>query len=348
MNKVKWGIIGPGKIAHRFADGLKECFSGELVSIASKTEEHLNSFGDKYGIKEDLRFNNYEQIIETAEIDALYISTPHNLHAEWTINAVNNGKHVLCEKPACVNYLEGKKVIDTVKKAGVFYMEGFMYRCHPQIKKVLKLIESNTIGKIELIKSSFCFNIGDINPQSRLFNIDLAGGAILDVGLYPVSFSRLIAGAASKKFFLNPYKIEGSASFFKTGVDERSQAILYFENDIKAEVYSAITKDEDDKAIIKGTEGSISIISPWTLGKDGGPYESAIIIKKEDNQKTIRIQGPEHLFSFEAEIASQSIIEKKTEAPYPAMTWDDTLGNLAALDSWRKAIGYKLPVDNEH
>ena len=116
MNKVKWGIIGPGKVAHRFADGLKEASSGILVSIASKTQDHLLLFGEKYNIDPALRFKNYDEIIQSSEVDAIYISTPHTLHAEWTIKAASNGKHVLCEKPGAVNYKEGKNGELTIKQ----------------------------------------------------------------------------------------------------------------------------------------------------------------------------------------------------------------------------------------
>ena len=120
---------------------------------------------------------------------------------------------------------------------------------------------------------------------------------------------------------------------------------VYFENDIIAEVNAAITKDEADKVIIEGTKGTISMTNPWTLGKDGGPYQSSIILQINSKKEVINIEGHEHLFYFEADIASRSIISKKTEALPPSMTWDDTLGNLSTLDSWRKEIGYKLPAD---
>ena len=345
MNKVKWGIIGPGKIAHKFADGLKETSSGKLVSIASKTQDRRSLFGDKYNIDPSLRFENYDEIIQSPEVDAIYISTPHTLHAEWTIKAANKGKHVLCEKPGAINYIEGKKIIDAVKSANVFYMEGFMYRCHPQITKLLSLIRENTIGDITSIQASFGFDTGKINPDSRMFNIQLAGGSILDVGVYPISFSRLIAGIVSGKNFLNPYKIEGSATIGETNVDEIAYATLYFKNGIIAEASAAIRKNMDDVAIVKGTKGSISLSNPWTPGKDGGPFKSSIIVNIEGQQQIIEIKVQEHLFAFEAEVASKAIIEKKKEAPPPAMTWNDTLGNLETLDSWRKNVGYKLPQE---
>ncbi len=339
MNKVKWGIIGPGKIAHRFADGLKETSSGKLVSIASKTEDRRSLFGDRYNIDPSLRFETYDEIIQSSEVDAIYISTPHTLHAEWTIKAASNGKQVLCEKPGAVNYKEGKKIIDAVKNAGVFYMEGFMYRCHPQITKLLSLIRGNTIGDVTSIQASFGFDAGKINPDSRMFNIQLAGGSILDVGVYPVSFSRLIAGIVSGKNFLNPYKIEGSATIGETNVDEIAYATLYFKNGIIAEASAAIRKNMDDVAIVKGTKGSISLSNPWTPGTDGGPFKSSIIVNIEGQQQIIEIKVQEQLFAFEAEVASKAIIEKKKEAPPPAMTWNDTLGNLETLDNWRKKVG---------
>jgi len=345
MNEVKWGIIGPGKIAHRFADGLKEASSGELIAIASKAQDRRSSFGDKYNIDPALRFKTYDEIIQCPEVDAIYISTPHTLHAEWTIKAANKGKHVLCEKPGAINYKEGKEIIDTVKNAGVFYMEGFMYRCHPQITKLLSLIRKKTIGDITSIQASFGYDTGKIYPNSRTYNIYLAGGSILDVGVYPVSFSRLIAGTVSGKNFLNPYKIEGTATIGKTKVDEIAYATLYFNNDIIAEISSAIRKNMDDVAIVKGTKGSISLSNPWTPGKEGGPFKSSIIVNIEGQQQIIEINVKEHLFAFEAEVASKAIIEKRNEAMPPAMTWDDTLGNLETLDIWRKEVGYKLPQE---
>ncbi|SVB78495.1 uncharacterized protein METZ01_LOCUS231349, partial [marine metagenome] len=131
MSSIKWGIIGPGNIAHNFADGLKESFSGQLIAIASTSEERRRNFGDKYNINNAFRFSTYQDLLNSSEVDAVYISTPHTLHAEWTINAAGKGKHVLCEKPAAINLKEGQQIIEAVRQAGVFYMEGFMYRCHP-------------------------------------------------------------------------------------------------------------------------------------------------------------------------------------------------------------------------
>ncbi len=345
MEKIKWGIIGPGNIANNFADGLNSSYSGQLVGIASKNDDRRQTFGDKYNIHEDFRFDSYEAIINSEHIDAIYISTPHTFHADLTIKAAGKGKHILCEKPGAVNFKEGQRVIEAVQQAGVFYKEGFMYRCHPQIPGLVKLIKEKKIGKIQRIISSFGFDMGKTVPESRLFQKELAGGAILDVGLYPVSFSRMIAGLANGKNFINPKNVTGNAKIGETGVDEISHGILEFENDIIAEVSTAIRENMINNAVIIGSEGKIELNQPWAPGRDGGPYHSTIKIIKNDKTESIDFKGPEHLFFFEAELSSQTIIKQKLQVPYPGMTWEDTLGNLKTLDQWRNAVGYSLAQD---
>ena len=345
MDKIRWGIIGPGSIAHNFADALKQAYSGELISIASRTSNKLEEFGNKYQIKNEFRFNDYDALLENENIDAVYIATPHVFHADLTIRAAGKGKHILCEKPGAINFAEASRVIEKIKEAGVFYKEGFMYRCHPQIPALINLIKQNTIGNIKHITSSFGFDMQKVIPDHRLFDKKLAGGAILDVGLYPVSLSRIVAGAAIGKKFVNPVAISAKARIGETGVDEISSATLKFENNIIAEVSTAIMQNMDNNAIIEGEVGKIIIDDPWMPGKDGGPYNTKIRVIKNGTEEIQEFKGPEHLFFFEAELASQTISKQRTEVPYPGMTWDDTLGNIKALDMWRKEIGYDLEED---
>ena len=345
MEKIRWGIIGPGSIANNFADALKQSYSGELKAIASFNDERRKTFGDKYNIQEDLRFNNYDSLLNSDSIDAVYISTPHTLHAELSINAAGKGKHILCEKPSAVNFKQGEKVIQAVKDAGVFYKEGFMYRCHPQIPALLDLIKNEIIGDVKKITSSFGFDMAKIIPEHRLFNKDLAGGAILDVGLYPVSFSRMIAGAQSGKKFINPINISAEAKIGETGVDEVSSAIMEFDNGVIAEAYTAIMKNMENNATVEGSNGKIIVDNPWMPGRDGGPYYTKIRIIKNGKEEIKEFKGPEHLFFFEAELSSQSILKEKQQVPYPGMTWEDTLGNLKVLDQWRQKINYQIKED---
>ena len=346
MKKIKWGIIGPGSIANNFADALKESYSGELVALASLNDERRQTFGNKYNIENNLRFNNYDDLLNSDEVDAVYISTPHTFHAELSIKAAGKGKHILCEKPAAVNFLQGEKVINAVREAGVFYKEGFMYRCHPQIPALLDLLKNKVVGEIKKIKSSFGFDMTKVIPDHRLFNKDLAGGAILDVGLYPVSFSRMVAAINSNKNFINPSTISAKAEIGITGVDEISYATMKFDNGVIAEAQTAIMKNMENNAIIECSEGNIFLNNPWAPGRDGGPYKSFIKIIKNGNEEIREFKGPEHLFFFEAELSSQSILKEKQQVPHPGMTWEDTLGNLKVLDQWRKLINYSIKEDN--
>ena len=345
MEKIKWGIIGPGSIANNFADALKESFSGELTAIASLNNDRRKNFGDKYNIESKLRFNNYDELLNSEEVDAVYISTPHTFHAKLSIKAAGKGKHILCEKPAAVNFAQGKKVIDAVREAGVFYKEGFMYRCHPQIPALLDLLKNKIVGNVKKITSSFGFDMTKVIPQHRLFSKDLAGGAILDVGLYPVSFSRMIAAVNSDKKFINPISLTAKAEIGETGVDEVSYATMKFENGVIAEAHTAIMQNMDNNAIIECSEGKIIVDNPWMPGRDGGPYKTFIKIIKNGNEEVREFKGPEHLFFFEAELSSQSIIKEKQQVPHPGMTWEDTLGNLKVLDQWRQKINYSIKED---
>ena len=262
MDKIRWGIIGPGSIAHNFADALKQAYSGELIAIASRTSNKLEEFGNKYQIKNEFRFNDYDALLENENIDAVYIATPHVFHADLSIRAAGKGKHILCEKPGAVNFAEASRVIEKIKEAGVFYKEGFMYRCHPQIPELINIIKQNTIGNIKHITSSFGFDMQKVISDHRLFDKKLAGGAILDVGLYPVSLSRMVAGAAIGKKFINPVAISAKARIGETGVDEISSATLEFENNIIAEVSTAIMQNMDNNAVIEGEIGKIIIDNP--------------------------------------------------------------------------------------
>ena len=200
MKQTRWGILGPGSIAHNFADGLKEATSGALLAISSRNSERLRQFGDQYGIAASKRYTSYEALAADPDIDAIYVSTPHPWHAELAIMAMRQGKAVLCEKPAGMNAAEVTAMTEVAAQEGVFFMEAFMYRCHPQIARMVELIRAGEIGTIGHIKATFGFS-ATRDPASRLFDRALGGGGILDVGCYTVSASRLIAGAARRKGF---------------------------------------------------------------------------------------------------------------------------------------------------
>ncbi|MBL4811803.1 MAG: aldo/keto reductase [Rhodobacteraceae bacterium] len=341
MKKTVWGIIGPGSIAHNFADGLKEAPSGELVALASHTAAKRADFGDEYEIAAEKRYDSYPALCADPEIDAIYISTPHPFHANLAIMAMRAGKAVLVEKPAGLCAAEVTTLTEIAAQEGVFFMEAFMYRCHPQIARMLEIIRSGEIGDLEHIRSHFGFNAG-FDPKSRLYDASLAGGAILDVGGYPASLARLVAGAAISKEFDNPTTLRGTGIIGKTGVDQVSYAHLLFASGFTADIAVAISRNMDNEAIIYGSKGEIRLADPWVPGRNAGPSDTEITVTVADDKRVELLKHKEHLFAFEAELASRAIADGLREAPYPAPSHADSIGNNTLLDGWRKELGYAV------
>jgi predicted dehydrogenase/aryl-alcohol dehydrogenase-like predicted oxidoreductase len=336
---IRWGIIGPGSIANNYADGLAQSKSGKLVAIASRDAARRASFGDKYGIAADKRHTTYAAILADADVDAIYVSTPHPWHAELSIAALRAGKHVLCEKPAGMNAAEVVAVTEVAAQEGRFYMEAFMYRCHPQIARVLEIIASGEIGVPHHILTRFGFN-APYRVGSRLYDMALGGGGILDVGGYPVSLARLIAGAAVGAPFANPVTVKGNGVLAETGVDAVAYGLLTFASGFTAEIATACGRNMDNRAIISGPLGQIVIDDPWVPGRNAGPSTTQIHITT-DKTRSETLGDEKMLFAFEAEHVSAAIAAGLTEAPHPAPSHADSIGNNEVLDKWRAEVGYK-------
>ncbi len=338
---IRWGIIGPGRIAQTFADGIAHSRSGKLVAIASRNP-------DKPGLGDNFPgariVSGYEALLADKDIDAVYIATPHTGHAEWAIKAIRAGKHVLVEKPIALSAYDAEAIYYEAKKAGVFAGEAFMYRVHPQTAKLIELVKSGAIGELRIIRSSFGFNMGTVKPEHRLFANETAGGGILDVGGYPVSMARLIAGAADGKPFLDPDKVSGVAHLGQTGVDEWASAVLKFPNSIIAEVSCSITANQDNTLRIIGSEGRIEVADFWFASGHKGGVGKIELIKGGETQ-TIEVKEERWLYSFEVDAAGDAIRAGHKEFAYPGIGWADSIGNLRVLDQWRASIGLEYEVE---
>ena len=189
---INWGLIGLGNIANTFAEAIKEISDCQLKGIASLNKSKLGKFGEKYNIGEKYRFNSYDELINCEEIDALYIATLNNTHKDLIIKSVEARKNILCEKPITINNQEIIDVYKKVKDSKISFLEAIAYRSHPISKAILEVLSNNNFGKIENIITSFGFDTKRIKPDSRLYNKMLGGGAILDVGCYPLSILNLI------------------------------------------------------------------------------------------------------------------------------------------------------------
>ncbi|MBW9113408.1 aldo/keto reductase [Rhizobium cauense] len=338
---IRWGIIGPGTIARTFADGIAHSRTGKLVAIATRNPE-------KPGLAEGFPgariVKGYDALLTDPEIDAIYIATPHTGHAEWAIKAIRAGKHVLVEKPIALSAFDADAIYHEAKKAGVFAGEAFMYRVHPQTAKIIELVKSGVIGTVRIIRSSFGFNMGTFRPDHRLFANETAGGGILDVGGYPVSMARLIAGATEGKPFIEPEKVSGVGHLGQSGVDEWASAVLKFPNGIIAEVSCSIMAQQDNTLRIIGSEGRLEVKDFWfASGHKGGIGK--IEIFKGNEQQTIEVKEDRWLYSFEVDAAGDAIRAGEKEFRAPGMSWADSIGNLRVLDQWRAAIGLEYGVE---
>ncbi len=332
---VRWGIIGAGAIAQTFAAGVAASKTGELVAVGSREQATADAFGSRFDIPN--RYGSYERVLTDPDVDAVYISTPHTLHAEWAIRAANAGKHLLVEKPLGINHAEAMAVIEAARENDVFLMEGFMYRCHPQTAKLVELVKSGVIGAVRLIEASFAFR-ADVKPEHRLANQELAGGGILDVGGYPVSMARLIAGAAMGRDFANPIELHAAGHLGETTrVDEWTAATLKFEGGILAQVMTGTRVPAENVVRIFGDEGWIVVPAPWTLR--GSSPVSSIFVHRSDEAEPREVVVDAGAGPWAIEADTVAFFLEARQASSPAMSWEDTLGNVQTQDRWREAIG---------
>ncbi len=238
MKTVTWGIIGPGTIAENFATGLSQTETGRLLAIASRDATRRKAFGDKHDVAEAKRYDSYEALVADPQVDAIYVSTPHPFHAEQALLAIRAGKAVLVEKPAGLNEAEVAALVDAARQENVFFMEAYMYRCHPQILRLAELIREGVIGNVTHIHATFGFDARKW-PDSRVYKHELAGGGIIDVGGYTVTAAALVAGLAAGKTFAKPVLFKATGILGQTGVDEVSYATATFASGITAELACA-------------------------------------------------------------------------------------------------------------
>lgn len=341
MRQVNWGIIGLGAVALQFAKGFNFVNNAKLLGIASKNPYKLNQFKEEFIINSDYCFNEYQSLLENKEIDIVYIALPTSLHREWIIKCLKKKKNLLVEKPAVINSSE---IIDIKKyyyNKTNFFSEALMYVYHPQIKKVLEIINSGEIGKLISMESNFGHDIvtkknffgfkktKKLNSNNRLYNKEMGGGAILDLGCYPVSLSTLIASLVSKIDYEKVEVFDKEKEIGSTGVDLNSYASLRFENGFLSKISASFTKNLGKQTKILGDRAQLIIEDSWT------GLSKRIFIKKDNlENKIISVDSNENIYSYEIENLSQCILDNKIKADYPGLTIDDTIGNMKIIDKW--------------
>ncbi|HEX8521846.1 MAG TPA: aldo/keto reductase [Tepidisphaeraceae bacterium] len=340
--QLKWGILATGNIAGTFAKALPHSKTGKLVAVGSRSQESANRFGDEFNVPR--RHGSYEALLADPEVQAVYIATPHPQHAEWTMKCAQARKHLLVEKPIGLNHAEAMAMIEAAIEHDVFLMEAFMYRCNPQTVRLVELIKSGAIGDVRVIQATFSFHWPKPwNAESRITSNALGGGGILDVGCYPVSMSRLIAGAATGRDFADPIDVKASGHLGVTGVDEWTCAVLKFPGEIVAQVSTGVQVNQENVVRIYGSEGSLFVPHPWAPAKEGGIETIYLQRSTAKEPEAIRVETSEWLYAIEADVVARNIARR--QAPSPSMSWEDTLGNMKTLDAWRAQVGVEYDAE---
>jgi len=346
MSKVRWGIIGTGSIANAFAHSIKHCNHSELIAVFGRNKETLQTFSQKFDVA---GINEIDELVASNVIDAIYIATPHSSHFEYALQAIKNNKHVLCEKPIAMNHIESMVLFGLAKDHRVFLMEAYMYRTHPQTFNILKNIERlyGTDEKVE-INSSFGFK-AEIPKDHRLRNPILGGGAIMDVGCYPLSMSKLLAGRILNKPYADPISIEAIGNLDETGVDSNSKARILFSENIEANVSCAINEEYENKLEIISGDYNLSVSQPWHCGQFQDGYSSIKVYSKNKLVDEISYNDEVGLFTREIDHASECILNNKLESDL--ISHADSQSIMLWLDKWRKELGIKCPhelKENSH
>jgi predicted dehydrogenase len=337
-NSVKWGILSAGNIAGTFAEALQEAEGSELYAVAARDGGDAQAFATKHGAAKS--YAGYQALLADPEVEAVYIATLHPFHLEWIIKSVQAGKHVLCEKPITMNLREAKRAKQQAVEHRCLLREAFMYRHHPQTQRVVDLVESGVIGKVRMIEASFCYH-SNLGPESRLIAKDLGGGAILDIGCYSMSFCRLIAGRAQDRLFAEPIELQAVGHLDPASrTDLWTTALMRFEGDIVAKASAALRVETPKFACVYGEKGRISVGDPWHC-----KGELRVELNGGEVLEATPADTSRHLYAYEIESFTQEMRGQPVGAQEVAMRYDDTLGNMKALDLWRTGIGLSYEAD---
>jgi len=323
---IRWGILGPGSIAHQFASGVKELPDAKVVAVGSRDGAKAIAFADTFSIPN--RHASYQALVEDPEVDAIYVATPHPFHKEHCLLALNAGKPVLSEKPFTINHAELTEIVDTARKNDLFLMEGMWSRFFPLMGRVRELLAEGAIGEVRLLEADFGFRAG-VDPNGRLFAPALGGGALLDVGVYTVSLASMFLGS--------PDRITGLATLGETGVDEQAAMVLGYPNGALAMLSTAIRTNTPHKATLNGTDGRITLQSPWWK------LDRALVSRNGKPDEEIHLPYEGNGFNYEAAEVGRCLRAGKKESAI--MPLEESLSIMATLDTLRGQWGLKYPME---
>lgn len=318
--KIKWGIMGPGGISRKFASDLIHSDNAELVAVASRTEEKAEAFAKDFQVSS--AYGSYEEFVQDKEVEIVYIGTLHPMHKECALLCLEAGKAILCEKPLTMNAQEAEEIVQAARENETFAMEAMWTRYLPSVVQTRKWIEEGRIGEVKSVTANFGFNAG-WNPESRLLDKKLGGGALLDAGIYPISFASMIFGR-------QPERIMSTAYIGETGVDERFSALFEYKDGQTANLNASVRLQLSSDAFIYGTEGYIHVPNFVFAGSTFLHRSDAVSEEFKDHRK---LNG----YIFEAEEAMKCLQEGRTESSIVPL--DETYELMKTMDEMRKQWG---------
>lgn len=321
---TRWGIIGPGRIARRFAESMAFATGGVLYGVASRDKQRASDFAEKYEIANV--YDSYERLVADPAIDAIYISTPHAYHDDPAVLALKNRKAVLCEKPLSISYDRTRRIVQVARENNVFLMEAMWTRFLPSTLKVLELIDNGSIGDVKYVRADFGVNF-PFDATSRIYDLNLGGGSILDIGVYPLFLVLQLFG--------EPESIVSTGHLSPTGSDELANAMLHYRDGKIGNILSATNVDTPLTAEILGTKGSIVMEAPWYKTM------SIRIKRKEQPDEVISVPYAGPGFEFEIQEVIDCLEQGKTESE--RLPLDFTLQLSSAMDTICKQLGVVYP-----
>lgn len=324
MRSIVWGIIGPGKIAHKFARAIAMVDGASLGAIASRDAARAAAFAQEHGAART--FQQYEQLAEDPGIDAVYIATPHGFHAEHSRLCLQHGKAVLCEKPMALSATEVSGMIETSRRHGAFLMEAMWTRFLPLMREVITLVGSGQIGALRYARADFGF-LAPFNGTSRLYDLRLGGGSLLDIGIYPLYLCLQLLG--------EPDQIVASGRLSPTGSDESCHAILQYKDGATAVISSTLACQTSLTAEIAGTEGMIRIPGPW--------YKNDRFEWNRTGEDARLVQLEPMVNGFEYQIREVMSCLERGLTESPSLPHAFSLLMSRTMDEIRRQIGVRYP-----
>jgi len=329
MKLIRWGILGTGRIARKFASDLKLADGCELIAAGSSTPESAGKFRREFPVK--YSHDNYHDLVNNPEVDVIYVATPHSFHHEHTLLCLRHGKAVLCEKAFALNSRQALEMIDTAREKRVFLMEALWTKFQPHYNKLQELLHDGLLGDIRVMLVNFGFKPMPPIPP-RLFDPALGGGTILDIGIYNVFITLSVLG--------KPDHIDAVMTPAPTGIDEQCAVTFRYKNGAVAQLFSTFAANLATEADIGGTEGRIRLTTRFYEPSSTFEYYAG----RADSKKIITIpKEPGFGYQYEARHVNDCLRKGLTESP--VMTFADTLLLMETLDKIRAAAGIRYPVD---